>query len=195
MESGYVAGVDVHKAMLAVVVGRSGQAEAQWQRRKFGTTTQELENLVAWLQHHQVQEVAMESTAQYWKPVWITLEAHFRLHLAQARSNKAPKGRKSDFRDAVRIVKRLLADDLTLSYVPDAEQRRWRLLTRMRQQLSRDRVRLQNQIEGLLEEGQIKLSSVVSDLLGVSGYRIYEPWLKARTIWRSWRIWPIQAYT
>lgn len=128
--------------------------------------------MVAWLQQQQVREVAMESTAQYWKPVWIALEPHFRLHLAQARSNKAPKGRKSDFKDAVRIVKLLLADDLTLSYVPDAEQRRWRLLTRSRQQLTRDRVRLQNQIEGLLEEGQIKLSSVVSDLLGVSGYRL-----------------------
>lgn len=173
MESAYnVAGIDVHKAMLAVVVGRAGQAEEQWVRRKFGTTTQELQNLAAWLQQQQVLEVVMESTAQYWKPIWIALEPHFRLHLAQARSNKAPKGRKSDFRDAVRIVKRLLADDLTLSYVPDAEQRRWRLLTRSRQQLTRDRVRLQNQIEGLLEEGQIKLSSVISDLLGVSGYRI-----------------------
>jgi transposase len=167
-----VAGIDVHKAMLAVVVSRSGQPEEQWLRRKFGTTTQDLESLVAWLQQQQVQEVAMESTAQYWKPVWITLEAHFRLHLAQARSNKAPKGRKSDFRDAVRIVKRLQADDLTLSFVPDAEQRRWRLLTRTHQQFTRDRVRLQNQMEGLLEEGQIKLSSVISDLLGVSGYRI-----------------------
>jgi transposase len=116
MESAYnVAGIDVHKAMLAVVVGRAGQAEEQWVRRKFGTTTQELQNLAAWLQQQQVLEVVMESTAQYWKPVWIALEPHFRLHLAQARSNKAPKGRKSDFRDAVRIVKRLLADDLTLS--------------------------------------------------------------------------------
>lgn len=72
-------------------------------------------------------------------------------------------------------MKRLLADDLTLSYVPDAEQRRWRLLIRGRQQLRRDRVRLQSQLEGLLEEAQIKLSSVVSDLLGASGYRILTP--------------------
>jgi Transposase len=122
---------------------------------------------------HAFTHASVESTAQYWKPVWITLEPHFRLHLAQARSNKAPKGRKSDFRDAVRIVKRLLADDLTLSFVPDAEQRRWRLLTRTHQQFTRDRVRLQNQVEGLLEEGQIKLSSVISDLLGVSGYGTY----------------------
>ncbi len=167
-----VAGIDVHKRMLAVVVGRAGQTEREWQRRKFGTTTQELRHLAAWLQHNQVEEVALESTAQYWKPVWIELEGSFRLNLAQARSNKGAKGRKSDFRDAVRIIKRLLADDLTLSYVPDAEQRRWRAMTRGKQQLTQDRVRLQSQIEALLEEGQIKLSSVVSDLLGASGYRI-----------------------
>jgi transposase len=167
-----VAGIDVHKQMLAVVVGHAEQSERQWQRRKFGTTLQELRHLGAWLRQNQVQEVAMESTAQYWKPVWMALEDSFRLNLAQARSNKGAKGRKSDFRDAVRIIKRLLADDLTLSYVPDAEQRRWRALTRGKHQLRRDRVRLQSQIEALLEEGQIKVSSVVSDLLGTSGYRI-----------------------
>jgi len=113
-----VAGIGVHKMMLAVVVGRSEQPEKEWIRRKFGTTRQELEHLKAWLQEQSVQEVAMESTAQYWKPVWLALEGHFQLHLAQARSNSGPKGRKTDFRDAVRIVKRLLADDLTLSYVP-----------------------------------------------------------------------------
>ena len=172
MESISVAGIDVHKQMLAVVVGRQGMDEKQWERRKFGSTTQELLHVMAWLQQKQVKEVAMESTAQYWKPVWIALESHFTLHLAQARSTKGPSGRKSDFRDAVRIVKRLLSDDLTLSYVPDAEQRQWRLLTRCRHQLTRDRIRLRNQIEGLLEEGQIKLSSIVSDLLGVSGYRM-----------------------
>lgn len=167
-----VAGIDVHKKMLAVVVGSSDQAEKGWIRRKFGTTRQELEHLKAWLQQLQVREVAMESTALYWKPVWLTLEGHFQQHLAQARSNKGAKGRKTDFRDAIRIVKRLLADDLTLSYVPEPEQRRWRMLTRGRHQLTRERTRLHSQIEALMEEGLIKLSSVVSDLLGVSGYRI-----------------------
>ena len=105
MESGYVAGVDVHKAMLAVVVGRSGQAEAQWQRRKFGTTTQELENLVAWLQHHQVQEVAMESTAQYWKPVWITLEAHrSTVRLVRSRPHPRDAQERRRFHRRVRLL-------------------------------------------------------------------------------------------
>ena len=95
-----------------------------------------------------------------------------RLHLAQARSNRGPRGRKTDFRDAQRIVSRLLSEDLILSFVPEAGQRCWRMLTRTKYQLTRDGVRLQSQLESLLEECQVKLSSVVSDLLGASGRRI-----------------------
>lgn len=167
-----VAGIDVHKAMLAVVVRQEGQSEQEWVRRKFGTTVAEVRHLAAWLEEHRVEQVVMESTAQYWRPVWLGLEQHFVLHLAQPLSNAAPRGRKTDFADALRLVKRLVADELRLSFVPDAEQRRWRQLSRTRTRLLCDRVRLQNQIEALLEEGQIKLSSVVSDLLGVSGRRI-----------------------
>jgi transposase len=95
-----------------------------------------------------------------------------RLHLAHAFSNRAPRGRKHDFRDAERLVRRLIADELILSFVPNGEQRIWRNLTPMKTQLTRDRVRLQSQMECLLEEMRIKLSSVVSDLLGASGLRI-----------------------
>jgi transposase len=94
-----------------------------------------------------------------------------RLQLAQAFSNRAPRGRKHDFKDAERLV-RLIAEELILSFVPDGEQRTWRNMTRMKTQLTRDRARLQSQMECLLEEMRIKLSSVVSDLLGVSGLRI-----------------------
>ena len=168
-----VAGIDVHKKMLAVVVAHPGQEhESEWEKRKFGATVPELHHLRVWLGAQGVQVVVMESTAQYWKPVWIALEGEFELHLAQARSNQGPRGRKSDFVDARREVKRYRAGDLTLSYVPEAEQRRWRAMTRFRRQALRQRVQLQNQIESLLEEGQIKLSCVVSDLLGVSGLRI-----------------------
>ena len=117
----------------------------------------------------------MESTAQYGKPIWLDLEPHFgKLHLAQAYSNQAPKGRKHDFGDAKRLTRRLVAGELMLSFVPDAEQRAWRTMTRSKQQLVRDRVRLQNQMEALLEETRIKLSRVISDLLGASGRRILE---------------------
>jgi transposase len=143
--------------------------------------------LVAWLIEHQVEEVVMESTAQYWKPVWGALERYWKpscqkragagpmsgtLHLAQARSNRGRRGRKKDFPDAERLVKRLVADELVLSFVPDGEQRLWRTVTRRKYQLTRNKVRLQNQLEALLEEAHIKLSSLVSDLLGVSARRM-----------------------
>jgi transposase len=151
----------------------AGQPEAlRMETRKFGVTTAELAHLAAWLQRHGVQEAVMESTAQYWKPVWLSLENHFRLFLAQAWSNRAPRGKKTDFRDAQRLVRRHAAGELTMSFVPDASQRLMRSLTRRRAQLTRDRVRIQNQVEALLEETRIKLSSVVSDLLGTSGKRI-----------------------
>jgi transposase len=168
----YVAGIDVHKKMLAVVVANARDTELRFECRRFGTTVSELRNLSTWLREHTVQEVVMESTAQYWKAVWLALEGQFQLWLAQARSNRGPRGRKTGFRDAKRCVSRLLSDDLRLSYVPDAEQRCWRTLTRTKYQLTRDRARLQSQLESLLEECQIKLSSVVSDLLGASGRRI-----------------------
>jgi transposase len=144
MESPYnVAGIDVHKKMLAVVVANARDRELAFECRRFGTTVSELRHLSAWLREREVQEVAMESTAQYWKPVWIALEGRCRLHLAQARSNRGPRGRKTDFRDSKRIVSRLLSGDLILSYVPEPEQRCWRALTRTKYQLREDRVRLQ----------------------------------------------------
>ena len=150
MEPVYVAGIDVHKSMLAVVIGAAGIAEAQYQQRRFGTSTAQIRLLAEWLQQNKVAEVAMESTALYWRPVWLGLEGKFRLHLAQARSNPAPRGRKSDYRDALRIVRRLLANDLTLSWVPPAEQRQWRVLARTRVQFIRDQVQARNRMECIL---------------------------------------------
>lgn len=169
-----IAGIDVHKRVLMVAVADASTAEEdrEFQYRRFGTSRVELEHLAAWLDANGVREAVMESTAQYWKPVWLALEGRCQLHLAQAWSNRAPKGRKTDFKDAQRLVRRQIAGELTLSFVPDAEQRPLRTLTRRRVQLSGDRVRLQNQLEALLEEMRIKLSSVVTDLLGASGQRI-----------------------
>ena len=169
-----VAGIDVHKKVLMVVVVVVDANTPQWnrQRRRFGTTTSELRQLAGWLREQGVEEAVMESTAQYWKPVWYELEPYLRLRLAQAFSNRAPRGRKHDFRDAERQVRRLVANELILSFVPQPEQRAWRTMTRMKCQLARDRVRLHNQLECLLEEIRIKLSSVHSDLLGASGLRM-----------------------
>jgi len=89
MESAYnIAGIDVHKKMLAVVIANARDAELRFECRRFGTTASESRHFSAWLQEHAVQEAAMESTAQYWRPVWVALEGQCRLHLAQARSNE-----------------------------------------------------------------------------------------------------------
>src|SRR6266404_2897028 len=183
-----MAGIDVHKRMLAVVVSNvEVESEFQFERRMFGSNPEQLRSLAAWLLEQEVEEVVMESTAQYWKPVWEALERYWKplhqkregasrtsgtLHLAQAQSNRGRRGRKRDFPDAERLVKRLVARELTLSFVPDAEQRLWRTVTRRKYQLTRDRVRLQNQLESLLEEAHIKLSSLVSDMLGASAQRM-----------------------
>ena len=183
-----IAGIDVHKKMLAVVVANvEVESEFQFERRMFGGNPEQLRLLGAWLLEQGAEEVVMESTAQYWKPVWGALERYWKpirekregakrrsgtLHLAQAQSNRGQRGRKKDFVDAERLVKRLVARELTLSFVPDVEQRLWRAVTRKKYQLRRDLVRLNNQLESLLEETHIKLSSLVSDLLGVSARRM-----------------------
>jgi transposase len=175
-----VAAIDIHKKVLMVVVASAaeevGEATGEaieFDCRRFGTGSSQRQHLVSWMREQGATEIVMESTAQYWKPIWMDLEPHFlKLHLAQAHSNRAPRGRKNDFRDAKRLARRLLADELILSFVPEAEQRMWRTLTRSKHQLTRERVRLQSQLEALLEETRIKLSSVISDLLGASGRRI-----------------------
>lgn len=182
-----IAGIDVHKKMLAVVVTDVEVEEFRFQRRQFGSTPEQLRLLSEWLVEEQVEEVVMESTAQYWQPVWGALERLWKprqqkredagamsgaLHLAQALSNRGRRGRKRDFPDAERLVKRLVAQELTLSFVPDAEQRLWRTVMRRRYQLTRNRVQLHNRLESLLEEAHIKLSSLISDLLGLSGRRM-----------------------
>jgi transposase len=167
-----IAGIDVHKKVLMVVVMDASTPDEKPERRRFATLPSELRRLSIWLREQGVEEAVMESTAQYWRSVWLELEPCMRLHLAQAFSNRAPRGRKHDFKDAERLVRRLIANELILSFVPDGEQRTWRSMARMKVQLTRDRVRLQNQMECLLEEMRIKLSIVVSNLLGASGLRI-----------------------
>ena len=181
-------GIDVHKKMLAVVIADvSVEGEYTFLRRRFGTTGSALEALAEWLVVEQVDEVVMESTAQYWRPVWEVLEESWmpkrraeagaesgRLHLAQAQSSRGPRGRKRDFPDAERLVKRLMAQELTLSFVPEPEQRLWRTVMRRKNQLTRNKVQLRNRLECLLEEAHLKLSSLVSDLLGLSARRMMQ---------------------
>jgi transposase len=184
----HIAGIDVHKKMLAVAVADVAvEGDFHFERLKVGTSPVQLRALADWLVEHEVEEVVMESTAQYWRPVWEALERYWRptrrtradaspasgtLHLAQAQSNRAAGGRKRDVPDAERLVKRLVAQELILSFVPDAEQRLWRTVMRRKYQITRNRVQLHNRLESLLEEAHIKISSVVSDLLGTSARRM-----------------------
>ena len=158
-----IAGIDVHKKMPAVAVADvEVDGDFQFERQKVGTTPIDLRRLADWLVEREVDEVVMESTAQYWRPVWEALERHWRptrrmradarpvsgtLHLAQAQSNRGRGGRKQDFPDAERLVKRLVAQELTLSFVPDAEQRLWRTVMRRKYHVTRNRVQLQNRLE------------------------------------------------
>jgi transposase len=192
-----IAGIDVHKKKLAVVVADvEVEGEYQFERRWYGSNPEQLQLLGEWLIEQQVEEVVMESTAQYWKPVWGALERYWKpicqkreaasrmsgtLHLAQALSNRGRRGRKNDFRDGERLVKRLVSQELTLSFVPDAEQRLWRTLTRTKYQLRRNKVQVQNHLEALLEEAHIKLSSLVSDLLGASARRMLKALAEGET--------------
>ena len=192
-----VAAVDVHKKMLAVVVADiEVEGEFKFERRKFGATPSELHLLAQWLGQQEVEEAVMESTAQYWKPVWAALERYWKperekregatemcghLHLCQAKSNRGPRGRKNDFGDAERMVKRLVAQELILSFVPEPEQRLWRTVTRRKYQLTKDKIRFQNQLEALLEQAHVKLSSFVSDLLGLTGRRMLKALAEGET--------------
>lgn len=192
-----IAGIDVHKRMIVVVVADVDVAgDYEFERRQYGSTPAQLRLLAAWLVEQGVEEVVMESTAQYWKPVWASLERYWKpicekregagpmsgsLHLAQAQSNRGARGRKNDFADAERLVRRLVAEELTLSFVPDAEQRLWRTVMRTRYQLKCNQVQLQNRLEALLEEAHLKLSSLVSDLLGLSGRRMLQAMAEGET--------------
>jgi transposase len=176
-----VAGIDVHKKMLAVVIRRDQNGQPQYGKRKFGTIRKEIMALAAWLQHKQATEVVMESTAQYWRPVWYGLEPHFKLHLSHPLKTRAPRGRKRDYRDAQRLADRWWAGDLEDSFIPGAEQRGWRWLSRTRMHLKRKMGVIRNQVEGLLEQGGIKLTGVASDVFGVSGWAMLERLAKGET--------------
>ena len=183
-----IAGIDVHKRMLAVVIADVAvEGDYEFESRQVGTSPGELRKLAEWLVEKEVEEAVMESTAQYWRPVWSELEETWMprrreqedaspmsgtLHLAQAQSNRGAAGRKRDFPDAERLVKRYTSGELTLSFVPEGEQRLWRTVMRRKYQVTCDRVQLHNRLECLLEEARIKLSSLVSDLLGQSARRM-----------------------
>jgi len=170
------AALDVHKESVTVCV-RTGisRREQTLETAKFGTFTEDLEQLAEWLKQRKVRHVAMESTGVYWKPVWNVLELtrrHFRLLLVNPAQVKALPGKKTDRRDAKRICGYLQQGLLRGSLVPGREQREWRELTRRRAHLQGDRNRVINRIRRLLETVNVKLGSVISNVVGKTGLAI-----------------------
>ena len=162
-------GVDVHKESISVCVLLMEEEGVKKQVRRFGTMTRDLLELILWLRQLGVTHVAMESTGVYWKPVWNLLEGQFELLLVNAQHIKQVPGRKTDIRDCEWIADLLQHGLLRGSYVPKQEQRDLRDLTRYRVRLNEDKTRLANRIQKMLEDANIKLASVATDVLGASG--------------------------
>jgi len=166
------AGLDVHQkeivACRRIVSGRKVRSELG----RFSTTTQGLLALSAWLAEAGVTHVAMEATGVYWKPVWHVLCHDFTLVLANASHIRNVPGRKSDANDATWIADLLAHGLIRASFVPPQPIQELRDLTRTRRELTREIARHTQRIQATLEEANIKLASVISDILGLSGRRI-----------------------
>jgi transposase len=165
-------GLDVHKESISACVLLMEEIGSRKQIRRFGTMTRDLLELSQWLRQMGVTHVAMESTGVYWKPVWNLLEGQFELLLVNAQHIKQVPGRKTDIRDCEWIADLFQHGLLRGSYVPQREQRELRDLTRYRVRLCEDKVRLANRIQKVLEDANVKLASVATDVLGVSGRAI-----------------------
>jgi transposase len=168
-------GMDVHKDTIVLYVLPPVGEEAEGVRKTYGTFRNDLIRMRVWLKQLKVTEIAMESTGVYWRPVWNVLEDEgFHLLLVNPGQVKALAGRKSDGRDARRIAEYLQDGRLDGSFVPTAEVRQLRMMLRHRISLLEQRNEVHNQIRDLFETASVKLSSVVSDLMGKTGRGIVE---------------------
>jgi transposase len=174
-------GIDVHKASLVACLrvqdGRRRHAEVQ----SFGTTTAEILRLHDWLSAAGCTHVAMESTGVYWQPVFNLLEGSFGVVLANAHHIKAVPGRKTDVKDCEWLADLLAHGLIRASFIPPASIRALRDLTRHRKSLIRDRVKAANRVHKLLEGANIKLGTVVTDVLGVSGRAMLDALVAGQT--------------
>lgn len=169
-------GLDVHKKLVVACVRilDSKDGTVQSTLRKFGTMTGDLLELRQWLGELKVSHVAMESTGVYWQPVFNLLEGHFTVWVVNAQHIKKVAGRKTDMKDAEWIAQLLQCGLLKPSFVPDRQQRELRELTRHLTKLVQQRNAVDNRIQKVLETANIKLGSVASDVLGVSGRKMIE---------------------
>src|SRR5262245_14172725 len=178
------AGLDVHKKSITacrIVPDPTGQkAEGIEEIRKLGTMTRDLLGLADWLMEASVTHVAMESTGEYWKPVYNLLEGDVTVFLVNAAHVKNVPGRKTDRADARWLAKLMRYGLLQASFIPPVAQRDLRDLTRYRTKLVQERTREVNRVQGVLERANIKLASVASDIMGVSGRAILAALIEGR---------------
>jgi transposase len=175
------AGIDVGKTFLAVC-SMTGplEGEARTKRRRFGTMVEELESLRDWLKQEGVTHVVMESTGSYWKPVFNVLETDFQVYLANPQEVKNRKGHKTDDKDGWWLAHLLRHAMIHPSFIPPRPIRELRDLTRRRKRILGNAVAEKNRIQKVLEDANVKLGSVLSDLFGVSGQLMLEALLEGK---------------
>jgi transposase len=170
-----VAGLDVHKQTVVACVRLMAGGRARRECRTFETTTAGLLDLLAWLTQSGCTHVAMEATGVYWMPVWkILSDGAFELIVANAAHIKNVPGRKTDLNDAMWIADLLACGLIKASFVPEEDIQELRALTRTRKQLVREQTRHVQRLQKTLEEANITLDSVISDIMGASGRRMIE---------------------
>jgi transposase len=175
------AGLDVHPALIVACARIAEGQSVERHLEEFGTSTRELLRLSEWLASHHVTHVAMEATGVYWKPVWHVLEGSFMLTLGNAKQMRTVPGRKSDQKDASWIADLQAHGLVASSFVPPEPIAELRDLTRTRRQLQAEHARHVQRIQKVLEDANVKLAQVLTDILGVSGRRILHALIEGQT--------------
>ena len=179
----HCAGLDVHKESVVACVRHMADSKVTTVVKTFKTTTQELMGLSNWLSAEGATHIAMEATGVYWKPVWhILSDGEFELILANAAHVKNVPGRKTDVNDATWLADLMAHGLIRASFVPDEPTQQMRDLLRTRKQMVRERSSHVQRIQKTLEDANIKLDSVVTDILGLSGRRIIEALIAGQTM-------------
>ncbi len=178
----HCAGLDVHKETVVACVRHMKEGKVSQAVKTFPTTTQELMALSEWLSAESITHIAMEATGVYWKPVWhILSDGEFELILANAAHVKNVPGRKTDVNDATWLADLMAHGLIKASFVPAEPTQQMRDLLRTRKQFVRERTSHQQRIQKTLEEANIKIDSVISDVLGISGRRMIEALIAGQT--------------
>jgi transposase len=168
------AGLDVHRDSVVACARLVRRGRVERHVETFGTTTSELERLSRWLSGYAITPVAMEATGVYWKPIWTVLAEAFELVLANAQHVKNVPGRKTDVNDAMWLADLLAHGLIRASFVPPLAVQALRDLTRTRKQLIREKAAHVQRIDKLLQAANLKLGSVLADIMGAGGRAVLE---------------------